>query len=597
MTTMESPQIQVTSYDDTNKKVQDDDDDLDKELESFIATRTVEERKENDDNSSLGSQSSRESEAERSTVKEEQKMEPKEDVIEIGKEEKKEDMDINKEERKEEVKVEEEMEKMEVKVEKDQEETEMKVEKEEKMEDEVEEKHKDKEVTKSDRDTDVEVNSDGNDSRPSSAMADRREESSREKMTDDEDSEPDDYTLTEDQKRALKEIEYLKSEMGLPEEDPPEYDVKERLKTLNEELANDPTPVEKSNSKVNFKANLVDLVAPPPDYPDEETPRENSEAPPQSQASETSNGEKENGNKVLIERDGKFELVSENDVRAKEMGLPVFSGDEENVNNSNTSDSSSNGDFNRKPAPPSQPRPATANGNSRRTRPGSSKQRASSAGTHRGAVLGDFNYNSPYAMSPKDKKLVEEQTKQREQRERDKKKLEQQEKEYQERDNNDAFQAWLRQKREESRARKQEEEEKKKSKQSPRQNSHGNNSDMESYESLPQSDEQDEEVKEAYSSWLKSKQKQLRQEKLLKKREEMESTDGFYIRSRQECDQAFRQWIKKKSSESRKARFMEQQQHRLSRLAARKTRKNLSNLKAMKQSNSFVYVDYYGYRY
>lgn len=45
MTTMESPQIQVTSYDDTNKKVQDDDDDLDKELESFIATRTVEERK------------------------------------------------------------------------------------------------------------------------------------------------------------------------------------------------------------------------------------------------------------------------------------------------------------------------------------------------------------------------------------------------------------------------------------------------------------------------------------------------------------------------------------------------------------------------
>ncbi|XP_048767787.2 coiled-coil domain-containing protein 181-like isoform X3 [Ostrea edulis] len=574
MTTMESPQIQVTSYDDTNKKVQDDDDDLDKELESFIATRTVEERKENDDNSSLGSQSSRESEAERSTVKEEQKMEPKEDVIEIGKEEKKEDMDINKEERKEEVKVEEEMEKMEVKVEKDQEETEMKVEKEEKMEDEVEEKHKDKEVTKSDRDTDVEVNSDGNDSRPSSAMADRREESSREKMTDDEDSEPDDYTLTEDQKRALKEIEYLKSEMGLPEEDPPEYDVKERLKTLNEELANDPTPVEKSNSKVNFKANLVDLVAPPPDYPDEETPRENSEAPPQSQASETSNGEKENGNKVLIERDGKFELVSENDVRAKEMGLPVFSGDEENVNNSNTSDSSSNGDFNRKPAPPSQPRPATANGNSRRTRPGSSKQRASSAGTHRGAVLGDFNYNSPYAMSPKDKKLVEEQTKQREQRERDKKKLEQQEKEYQERDNNDAFQAWLRQKREESRARKQEEEEKKKSKQSPRQqNSHGNNSDMESYESLPQSDEQDEEVKEAYSSWLKSKQKQLRQEKLLKKREEMESTDGFYIRSRQECDQAFRQWLKLKNAEIRKKRSNERQKVKLQRLMVRRSRR------------------------
>lgn len=260
--------------------------------------------------------------------------------------------------------------------------------------------------------------------------------------------------------------------LSFSEEDPPEYDVKERLKTLNEELANDPTPVEKSNSKVVFKANLVDLVAPPPDYPDEETPRENSETP-QTQESENSNNseteKKDNGKKVLIERDGKFELVSENDVRAKDMGLPVLIDENENVNNNTTDSSSNSGEFNRKPAPPSQPRPSTANGNSRRSRPGSSKQRASSAGTERGFVLGDFNYNSPYAMSPKEKKLVEEQAKQREQRERDKKRLEEQEKEYQERESNDAFQAWLRQKREEARKRKErEEEEKKKKNQSPR---------------------------------------------------------------------------------------------------------------------------------
>lgn len=261
-------------------------------------------------------------------------------------------------------------------------------------------------------------------------------------------------------------------DLSFSEEDPPEYDVKERLKTLNEELANDPTPVEKSNSKVVFKANLVDLVAPPPDYPDEETPRENSETP-QTQESENSNNseteKKDNGKKVLIERDGKFELVSENDVRAKDMGLPVLIDENENVNNNTTDTSSNSGEFNRKPAPPSQPRPSTANGNSRRSRPGSSKQRASSAGTERGFVLGDFNYNSPYAMSPKEKKLVEEQAKQREQRERDKKRLEEQEKEYQERESNDAFQAWLRQKREEARKRKErEEEDKKKKNQSPR---------------------------------------------------------------------------------------------------------------------------------
>lgn len=44
MTTMESPQIQVTSYDDTSKKVPEQDD-FDKELESFIETRKNEESK------------------------------------------------------------------------------------------------------------------------------------------------------------------------------------------------------------------------------------------------------------------------------------------------------------------------------------------------------------------------------------------------------------------------------------------------------------------------------------------------------------------------------------------------------------------------
>lgn len=44
MTTVESPQIQVTSYDDTSKKVPEQDD-FDKELESFIETRKSEESK------------------------------------------------------------------------------------------------------------------------------------------------------------------------------------------------------------------------------------------------------------------------------------------------------------------------------------------------------------------------------------------------------------------------------------------------------------------------------------------------------------------------------------------------------------------------
>ena len=36
----------------------------------------------------------------------------------------------------------------------------------------------------------------------------------------------------------------------------------------------------------------------------------------------------------------------------------------------------------------------------------------------------------------------------------------------------------------------------------------------------------------------------MREDKLLKKRQEKEETDGFYIRSRRECDQAFREYVK-----------------------------------------------------
>lgn len=61
------------------------------------------------------------------------------------------------------------------------------------------------------------------------------------------------------------------------EEDLFEYDVKERLKILNEEFVNDLIFVEKSNFKVVFKVNLVDLVVLFLDYFDEETFRENLE--------------------------------------------------------------------------------------------------------------------------------------------------------------------------------------------------------------------------------------------------------------------------------------------------------------------------------
>ena len=58
------------------------------------------------------------------------------------------------------------------------------------------------------------------------------------------------------------------------EEDPPEYDVAARVRQLNEELANDPTPDDDRERSIKFKDNLVDLVAPPPDYDTEDEDQE-----------------------------------------------------------------------------------------------------------------------------------------------------------------------------------------------------------------------------------------------------------------------------------------------------------------------------------
>ena len=61
------------------------------------------------------------------------------------------------------------------------------------------------------------------------------------------------------------------------DEEPPEYNVKGRLEQLNAELANDPAPVEgERETRVGFKAEIVDLVAPPQDFSDDDASQPNS---------------------------------------------------------------------------------------------------------------------------------------------------------------------------------------------------------------------------------------------------------------------------------------------------------------------------------
>lgn len=265
------------------------------------------------------------------------------------------------------------------------------------------------------------------------------------------------------------------------DEDPPEYDVTERLKILNEDLKNDPTPVEKQKeSKVGFKQKLVDLVAPPPDFSDEEGDKNNPKnknktQPKQSEdkvdeKSETISGSKKsNGTKkdeVLIEIDGQFQLVSADDVRAKDLGYTMDL--DKNKENEKKENDKNKGKI--QPTPPGKPRPATAQVNSRRNvRPTSSstsgrqRPQSASATTNHGSSLSNFNYNSPYALSPREKELMEERKKALEKERQEKDRRKKQENQDKERENQEAFEYWLKKKRESDRRKKiQDEEERKK---------------------------------------------------------------------------------------------------------------------------------------
>lgn len=245
---------------------------------------------------------------------------------------------------------------------------------------------------------------------------------------------------------------------------------------MNEELKNDPTPVEKQNeSRVGFKQNLVDLVAPPPDFSDDEADEKKQNSPksgknktPQKQTddkvddnSETiSDSKKSNAgkkNEVLIEIDGQFKLVSADDVRAKDLGF-AMELDKYKENEKNKTKL--------QPAPPGKPRPATASVSSRRNgRATSAKQRPQSAHapTNHGSALNSFNYNSPYALSPREKQLVEERKKAHEKQKLESDRRRKEEEQGKERDNEDAFEYWLRRKRETDRRKRiQDEDERKK---------------------------------------------------------------------------------------------------------------------------------------
>ncbi|XP_064617618.1 LOW QUALITY PROTEIN: coiled-coil domain-containing protein 181-like [Liolophura sinensis] len=367
------------------------------------------------------------------------------------------------------------------------------------------------------------------------------------------------YELTEDQKRASHELEQLIAETeGFPDEEPPEYDVKDRIKQLNADLASEPMPDEREH-KVMFKEDPVDLVVPPAEWEEDpsaeeepsqtqlhsqtDKPSDNSQATLNNNSSSDS-PQGQSKHKVLIERDGKFELVSADDIRARDLGMQMQFNDVSSVQREKreeitpsstvqTDEPDKESSVIVSPRPPSAPRPSSGHpGGHRGVRPASQRPHSANVIEHGSALR--ISYVSPYGLTEQEKQQLQEGIKRKESRERNMKAKKKEEDRLKRKENEEAFDAWLKRKQ---------------------------NSACKIRTNSQETKREESNQRSYFREWLQVKKEQNKREKLLKQREEEERRCSQPCRSQKECDQAFRQWLRKKNHDAWHRRGLERQKY------------------------------------
>eukprot|EP00058_Branchiostoma_floridae_P000780 XP_002586268.1 hypothetical protein BRAFLDRAFT_132342 [Branchiostoma floridae] len=414
--------------------------------------------------------------------------------------------------------------------------------------------------------------------------------------------------VTDEQRAADLALQQMRDSLEFNEDDtlmdgdPPEYNVKERLKELNEELAKEPLVEEESRErKVLFKENLVDLEVPPPDYSDDEpdgTAKTDStetvtedvkdkltlseSEPSSSDDSEKANTTDESG---AGEENGDGERGEEERMQQLAAPFPAPENSETTEDNDDTDQTDNDSSSTKRsqgtgvetnellPRPPDKPRPSTAAGVSRRPAKVTTPQRAQSASYTREEYV---KRSSPYGLSDTQKQLMKERQKAIAERKRLEEERMKEEEQRRREEAEGAFQAWLAQKREQHRRERE---------------------DLRRKKQLEQADQDDEDPQEAYQEWLKAKRDQRKKEREIEEQRKREQEEGFYLRAREDCDKAYKQWLRRKNKEIQQEKVATKKKKKRLKSSERKSRKSQELSQAIRQAQAFRYVDYYGYRF
>lgn len=379
------------------------------------------------------------------------------------------------------------------------------------------------------------------------------------------DKDSDEGSVTDDQKRALLELEQQQKEIRNAASFPFENNIKSRLHQLNEQLANEEPETSERATKVAFREDLVQVIqSPTQDYQHAKTakaPKDIKDTKKIEDIDEELEPKKDvngtNGETIfdmVVERDGHFDLVTPEDMTASGDNIrrQLSFNDEKTKSTRNKS----------RPSSAIITRNISADFRVPKTRP-----------------ISHHTYRSPYGLTPEQKEIVrqkmalEEKTKKEEEEAR---KMREKEKREQ---NEYVFQCWLRRIRQHEQATRKKEEHAKK---------------VQEKENQEKENQQKKLNEETFHKWAQSKHEQQKQEELLKCHEIKQYNSFFQHRTQEEIDRAYERWLKRKNQEIRRQKSLAKQKYRLQQRLLRRSRLIRNMTWDVCLNNSFHFTDHYG---
>nr|XP_005609698.2 coiled-coil domain-containing protein 181 isoform X1 [Equus caballus]XP_014595038.2 coiled-coil domain-containing protein 181 isoform X1 [Equus caballus]XP_023496280.1 coiled-coil domain-containing protein 181 isoform X1 [Equus caballus]XP_023496281.1 coiled-coil domain-containing protein 181 isoform X1 [Equus caballus] len=419
---------------------------------------------------------------------------------------------------------------------------------------------------------------------------------------------PLDQISDSDSENSFQESK-LESQKDLEEEEDEEVRryIMEKIIQANKLLQNQEPVSDKRERKLKFKDKLVDLEVPPLDETDTYKnyfENESNVSGKLSQLCISSEFGQENvllsftdgsceenkDRKILVERDGKFELLNLQDIESQGFLPPINSANSTENESQQLSPRSSNSSVNGVnkeepiarihgiahssteeplayiPQPPPNPktRPSSAANADRSKRNGKVSHRTQSANVS--------PVTSTYCLSAKQKELQKRLQQKREKLKREEEQRKIEEEKEKKRENDMVFKAWLQRKREQVLDMRRIQ----RAKQIEDMNSRQENRD-------PQ---------QAFQLWLKKKhEEQLKERKTEELRKQEECL--FFLKGTEGRERAFKLWLRRKQIEKLAEQEVAKERTRQLRLEAKSSKQLQYNLYDMPEGKSFRFTDHY----